>query len=58
MGRSTIDIIEPTSEHLSALKNAFNKILIERCLSENGLKQRQLVFTKLSQLITNAKPGR
>ncbi|CAF1174331.1 unnamed protein product [Adineta steineri] len=54
IGRSTIDIIEPTTEHLLALKNAFNKILSERCLSDNSLKQRQIVFTKLRQFILNA----
>ncbi|CAF4200525.1 unnamed protein product, partial [Rotaria sp. Silwood2] len=55
MDRSTIDIREPTPEHLFALEKAFHKILTERSLSCNSLMQRQLVFTKLHQIITNAR---
>ncbi|CAF1121495.1 unnamed protein product [Rotaria sp. Silwood1] len=53
--RSTIDIRKPTPEHLSALEKTFQKILTERCLSYNSLQQRQLVYTNLHQLITNAR---
>ena len=58
IGRSTIDIRQPTPEHLIALKNAFNKILTERLLSDNSLKLRQLVFNKLRQLILTTRSGR
>ncbi|CAF4188912.1 unnamed protein product [Rotaria sp. Silwood2] len=51
VGRSTIDIREPMPEHLNALKNAFNKILNERLLSDNSLKLRKIVFDKLHQII-------
>ncbi|CAF1021216.1 unnamed protein product [Adineta ricciae] len=51
-GRSTIDIVEPVDEHLSALKAGFNKILSDRCLTDSSLQQREIVFTKLRQLIT------
>ncbi|CAF0858415.1 unnamed protein product [Rotaria sordida] len=53
--RSTIDIREPTSEHLLALKKTFNKILTDRSLSYDSLNQRQLVFTKLHQFITKVR---
>ncbi|CAF1111531.1 unnamed protein product [Adineta ricciae] len=56
IGRSTIDICEPTSEHLNALQIAFNKILHERILSENSYKVRQVVFNKLHQLILSTRP--
>lgn len=58
IGRSTIDIRQPTPEHLIALQNAFNKILSERSLSDNSLKLRQLVFNKLRQLILTTRSGR
>ncbi|CAF1267106.1 unnamed protein product [Adineta steineri] len=55
IGRSTIDIREPTSEHLTALQNAFNKILNERLLSDNSYKLRQIVYNKLRQIILTAQ---
>ncbi|UJR23877.1 hypothetical protein I4U23_026849 [Adineta vaga] len=56
IGRSTIDIREPTPEHLNALQNAFNKILDERILSDNSYKLRQIVFNKLRQVILSTRP--
>ncbi|CAF0961898.1 unnamed protein product [Rotaria magnacalcarata] len=55
--RSTIDIREPTPEHLLALKKAFHKVLTESSLSDNSLRQREVIFTKLHKLITNARSG-
>ncbi|CAF3156096.1 unnamed protein product [Rotaria socialis] len=55
VGRSTIDICEPIPEHLHALRNAFNKILNERLLSESSFKLRHCVFNKLRQLILSKR---
>ncbi|CAF5117374.1 unnamed protein product, partial [Rotaria magnacalcarata] len=55
VGRSTIDICVPTPAHLHALRNAFNKILNERLLSENSFKLRHYVFNKLRQFILSKR---
>ncbi|UJR24938.1 hypothetical protein I4U23_006302 [Adineta vaga] len=55
MGRSTLDIVEPTIEHVLALKNAFNKILSERILSEQSLQRRKIIYMKIYHLINQTK---
>ncbi|CAF3417767.1 unnamed protein product [Rotaria sp. Silwood1] len=53
IGRSTVDIREPTPEHLNALQHAFNKILNERLLSDNSLILRKIVFRQLCQILAS-----
>ncbi|CAF3442632.1 unnamed protein product [Rotaria sp. Silwood1] len=53
IGRSTVDIREPTPEHLNALQHAFNKILNERLLSDNSLILRKTVFRQLCQILAS-----
>ena len=57
IGRSTIDIRQPTVEHQMALKHAFKKILSERLLSDASLKLRQQVLKKFRQILLPLRPG-
>ena len=57
IGRSTIDIREPTVEHLAALRLAADVVLKERLISDQVLQQRLTVLTKFQQCITDARPG-
>lgn len=56
-GRSTIDIREPTVEHLAALRLAADVVLKERLISDQVLQQRLTVLTKFQQCIIDARPG-
>lgn len=58
IGRSTIDIRQPTIEHQLALRQAFKKILNERLLSDTSLDIRREFFKNFRQTLLRVRDAK
>jgi hypothetical protein len=53
-----VRVKELTSEHLWALKVAFDKVIIEQFLSKTDLEQHICVYHQLRKIILAKRPGK